>query len=390
MPKTHGSTDRFYVEHAAERGLTLTYGKLESWRREPPLLEPNPRSYPGGGGSSTPAPAEEIVDYVLWLAGNSRQGVSRHDLALRAFQEGHPVPERTVRAAFLAVVDDTFAEFDAIPGEGDPADRASDFVEARQGVGAHPAMLPARIRDLDRRLTEAGILEAIPELAAMDQGPAWGDEPPTVQTFEQFATSVALGGGAEADPAQLAAMARMMVPAGVANPVASWLTYDPGLVADADLGLIVPEAGNHQLLAPGPLSEQMRDLVRSTPLDLLRRSLDVAREQEEWAREAVRQVETAADSGKLDVEAVRAWVAGRVLFSHRMFLRNELGTKRRSWTDRPGSAINLLFVRGMLRGLFEAMPQGQWWLLDHPDIDMPPFFRAFLDIEPQQPPATEP
>jgi hypothetical protein len=383
MPKPHGSADRYLIARAEARGYTISFGQLETWRSTPALLPANQRAYPGGGGSASAMPSEETLALAIWLAEHSRPGVRPLDLALRAFQAGHPVPEPTVRAAFDVASTRGLEVMDTVPAQDGVAaeDRAVKLLDHLAGRGVHTTVLSARIRNIDRRFAAAGLVYTSSELSKLDRGPGWGQEPPTSKDFALAALGMAIGGGAAIAPAQMGDLLRMIQPEGAASPMASNLAYDPGLVITED-GLTVPEAGGLVLVPNSDVRGQFRDLLARTPLERLHRGLQAAAALEDWAHSLCQQVEDALDRRAFDEEPIRQWYMGTGLGLHRVLMRNALAAGRPSWSDRASTATLLLWISQALQALFDAMPEGQWRILDNPDV-LPTFLRDLLDFEPQ-------
>ncbi|MCM4082250.1 hypothetical protein [Paractinoplanes hotanensis] len=144
----------------------MTATQLEHWRHVG-LLPANTPMRQGFGGSSS-QPALGTADLVIWLGLNARRGQRTYDVALRAFGDGHAVPDPTVRAAFLSAVALDLPD----PGTGsqDPGDWAQEAAARLPGRDT-TALIPQRMRRIDAKIKAAGISFAPAELKAFDKDP---------------------------------------------------------------------------------------------------------------------------------------------------------------------------------------------------------------------------
>jgi hypothetical protein len=211
MPRSRVSqADQRLIAYAAGRGRTVTARQLERWR-ERALLARNVRRGLGRGSTSTPAPGSD--ELVVWLADHARPGRRPSDLALLAFGAGLAVPEATVRAAFVAAVNriELSAQRD-LPAGSAPEDVADAALDA----GLRVAMVPGRVRRIDKALAGLGLGWDAPELAALDPGsgvPRMGRGDWTLNAIQAL-----LAGGDQVDLGTLGGLARSMGPEGAAPP----------------------------------------------------------------------------------------------------------------------------------------------------------------------------
>ncbi|MGP3950883.1 hypothetical protein [Streptomyces sp. 7N604] len=122
-----------------------------------------------------------------------------------------PVPERTVRRAYLAAVDAitlngiAFEDLQAPPA-GDDDEQAAEIASRAFAAGARGTMLPARIRRLDERLAQhlraAGAWPP-QDLDRLDCGPTVGERFTTAD-FSTVAVITLLRGGAAVTPESMA------------------------------------------------------------------------------------------------------------------------------------------------------------------------------------------
>ncbi|MGH3833545.1 MAG: hypothetical protein ACRDRS_24440 [Pseudonocardiaceae bacterium] len=90
--------DRTLLCHAERHGLVVTVRQLETGRRSGLLPGNVPRGLGQGRGSASEVHGD-AKELVVWLARNSRRGRRPGDLALVAFAQRLPVPERTIPSA---------------------------------------------------------------------------------------------------------------------------------------------------------------------------------------------------------------------------------------------------------------------------------------------------
>ncbi|MFJ9446714.1 hypothetical protein ACIRRH_33370 [Kitasatospora sp. NPDC101235] len=288
MARTSPSpADRWLIDLAAKRGAEVSARHLERWRSRPnPLLPAHRRDYPGrpSGGSSSTAD-EQLVELVVWLARNRRQGADRGHLALRAFGAGLPVPEETVRRAFARPAEDLARQlrrgFGPMPVDGDLREWVYDG--AADLVGTQERRLSAvqrRIQAIDRQLL------ARPDLApgwqfAADLDPGAAEAEPLGKTGFLFHSAItAMAGPGEMAPDTLARAARDFVANGTPQWAAHLLETDPRepLAALAD-------PPRHQLpgLPADSVANHLYTVAQATPIERLRAAWTAAGEVPCWA-----------------------------------------------------------------------------------------------------------
>ncbi|WP_329581922.1 hypothetical protein OG500_19225 [Kitasatospora sp. NBC_01250] len=286
MPSTLSPADQELIDFAANHELVVSPKQLRVWR-ERGLL---PRNVPSGLGrgfgstSRVPVGARELV---VWLAEHAQRGGRPSDLALRAFADGLPVPERTVRAAFRVAIDRIELEAErseAVVGIEGPkrAERVADLVvETRQFA----TLVPARVRRIDDRIRKAGLDGAPQELAQLDRGPS-SPEPVTVRDFTMMAVEAILLGGPGIFNQGVGDVARMLAPAGSANPLASIVEHldeDPEGVSVQDLDGAIPA---------GDLRDLAREAVETAPAEILKLGWKAVDELHAWAENLCEAVES--------------------------------------------------------------------------------------------------
>ncbi|WP_174518351.1 hypothetical protein [Streptomyces vietnamensis] len=370
---TPSAADQLLLDHAHRHGLAVTEKMLEVWRSRRLL----PGNIPGGGlgrgKGSTSSPAPESFDLVLGLARHAGRGKRPNDVALLLFDEGLPVPEQTVRAAFTAAVDTITLHGDDAP-DRDPDQRLDDLADHIADAGLTVTLVPARARRIDEgiaRLARAGGHTWPPaELASFDENP--GPSPSTPKDAALAAASAVITGSMSLE--DMGDMLRAMNPTAVANPIASLVETtrkDAPEVADT----VLTDDGH---LALGPVRDardQLRDLATTAPLEDLARAWRTAERVRQWALDLCTRAEEELASGRLG-EAAGEWqkcryaVAGLVLLST---------LKQREWPPAQQALDTLLLLYQLedFQRLDHLVPGCQWHLLDAEGM-MPPPTRELL------------
>ncbi|WP_146752758.1 hypothetical protein [Micromonospora saelicesensis] len=366
MPRKPPSpADQALIDYARKQEVVVTNTQLEHWRRVG-LLPANTPMRQGFGGSSS-QPAYGAADLVTWLGRHARRGQRTHDVALRAFADGHTVPEPTVRAAFLSAV--ALALPDPVAGGEDAGDLAQDAATRLPGRDA-TALIPRRIRRIDARIKAAGISFAPAELLSFDKGPALA-EPFTPADFQLMATTVALD-GSELNGTGMAALVRSMSPAGAAVPGASMLEFPDGVQATE----LADEAGN-TLLPTGDVRAELRRVVEESTLERLRAGWMAAVERRSWALNLCDTVEVELATGTLG-DAVLQWMIATAFGPMRMEIQSAVHEKPTPHGT-ACTAVMLLWQARQLTWLQEVEPDGLYHLFF---ALLPPYVLRLLGLEP--------
>lgn len=368
--KMPSRADQQLIDHARAHGFAVTGDQLARWRQHG-LLPAN--AHGGGRGrglGSTSQPVDDSFALVPALARLARPGRRPADLALALFDEGLPVPEGAVRAAFQAAVDTI-----GLPGGAETAahvDEQLDAVDAYLGRGGQAIVLvPARARRVDEQivayLESAGTAWPPADLAQWDENP--GAERMTPQGALLFAADALLTGSAPLP--RIAALLRGMTPGLAVNPVASLaettvrdVPHSPVLADDQSLTTLRGDARN-----------LLRHLARTAPLTGLATAWHTAREVRAWARELCARTE-AELAARQPAEATTEWWLSRQLPAG-LYLLDGLRAGHAGTTATALSALGLLLQRDQLAKVDRLQPGCQWHLLQTPGV-LPPPARAFL------------
>lgn len=333
----------------------MTPTQLERWRiGDLPLIPKNRRV----GRSSEPSPG--AADLVTWLGRESRPGRSPYALALMAFGDGHPVPERTVRAAFQRPVDRL-----RLPGEAtltsidDAEDRAAAVAADALNRGLDFTVVPRRVSAIDYRLANAGWGWAPEAVAVLDPGSPL-HEPPTRRDFATSAVTAMVVGPQTIPGADAGAMARMMAPVGAASPFTSMLERG-GEAPDAD-PRILDDTGAMVFMPSGDMRSYFLKLLRDTPLEELRRAWAAAGRVRAWALDLCTATERELDDGVVG-PAIIEWVSGVHLALPRITLVNVLRGERWGPSEQAFKVAELLMLREMIDQLRVLVPGGEYGVL---------------------------
>jgi hypothetical protein len=323
----------------------------------------------------------------VWLGTHARPGRRPGDLALEAFGAGLPIPEPTVRAAWIAASTDSLLD---IPPEGEDAFDRSDWIAevAREVACKHSsksALLPRRIRDIDRRITAAGISFSPPELAAFDRG-TYDTEPYTSRDLLTTAISTVLGGTSEGTEGDLAAITRALVPAGAAVPVASMLEHRDDGPQLADIN----DGHGLDLLPTGDARDDVARVITEASLAHLQAAWHAVDDMHQWATALCDAVETeldelAAKRYSPDYPALRQWLFGVLFGLNRILLRHALLEPKPATHARAGTAVMLLYLATGICRLRVMEPDSQFELL--PNL-LPPFLYQLTELVVADPPAS--
>lgn len=368
---------------ADARGAAATVTQLERWRTAG-LLVRNHQHGAGQGRGSVSTTPPEAVDLVVWLSAHARPGRRPGDLALEAFGAGLPIPEPTVRRAWLTAATD-FRQ-DALLGPHEAGDRsawigdvADELADKHSGKSV---LQPRRLREIDARIAAAGISFAMPEVAAFDKGPT-ETEPYTTRDFLTTAVSAVLGGTSEFVDADLAAVARALVPPGAAVPVASILEYPDGGQALADIN----DGHGLNLLPAGDARDELTRIVTEVTLAQLRAAWQAVDEMHRWAVSLCDTVEAeldalAADEPSPDCPGLLHWFYGIAFGLNRLLLRQALLEPTPSPKAQASTAVMLLFLAISMSRLRTMVPDGQFELLP---VLLPPFLYQLAGAVPPMP-----
>ncbi|MBU2667789.1 hypothetical protein KOI35_30185 [Actinoplanes bogorensis] len=363
---------------AGERGATATVTQLERWRTAGLLVRNEKHGAGQGRGSVSTAPAE-AVDLVVWLSAHARPGRRPDDLALEAFGAGLPIPESTVRRAWLIAATD-FRQ-DALLGPREASDRSAWIGDVADELASKHSgkivLLPQRLRDVDARITAAGISFAMPELAVFDKGPTEA-EPYTTRDFLTTAVSATLGGTSEFVDADLGAVARALGPPGAAVPVASMLEYSDSEPALADIN----DGHGLNLLPAADASGELTRTVTEASLTQLRAAWQAVDEMHRWAVSLCDTVEAeldaiAAGEPPPDCPGLLQWFYGVAFGLNRLLLRQALLEPAPSPKAKASTAVMLLFLATGMSRLRVMVPNGQFELLP---VLLPPFLYRLAEM----------
>jgi len=326
----------------------------------------------GRGRGSTSEVHQDAKELVLWLARHSRRGGRPADLALLAFAGGLPVPEETVRAAFHTAIDRLIlrAEDDHVGVTEDNAeDRAAVIADSAARAGQLGALVPRRIRHIDGRLRDMGLSWAPASVKRMDWGSS-SSEPMTTQDFATMALTVLRLGAPAIWNQDLGDVARALLPADAASPLASMIEHlseDPSSVSVQEMDGVVPV---------GDLRDALRQLTANAPLEILQLAWQTVDGLCAWAENLYIAVEAELDAREPG-EATLAWFLAAALGA-RLFLVVALRHHRHTLSEHAQLAAELLLVRAMLQRLWQQTPEGSWELLANPAV-VPACLQRLID-----------
>ncbi|MFE7525223.1 hypothetical protein ACFU7Y_05830 [Kitasatospora sp. NPDC057542] len=341
------AADRLLVQLAAARGTKVSGRQLERWRAQPtPLLPANARTFPGrpaGGSASAADPA--MVDLVVWLGQHSRPGADSLYLALGAFGTGLPVPDATVREAFVRQVvrstERTTERLGPMPEQGDVQEWVSDQADAIAQQGAHRLTgVNRRIRAIDKQMQQ---LPALAELRQFATGfdPDRADADPLDNTGLLFhGLTAAVAGPRGIEPDAIARIARSQAGREAPQYTARLLETDP-----RDPLIAVRNTPAHQL--PGlPADSTINHVVsvaRDAPLERLRAGWTAAGEIAGWAQSLCLAVE-AEIASKQPGPACFEWFLGQFFGIGRTYLVKGLAEPSPTAGQQALSAVELVFT----------------------------------------------
>ncbi|MGW7064947.1 hypothetical protein ACWGHM_41555 [Streptomyces sp. NPDC054904] len=381
---TPSAADQLLIDHAHPHGFTVTAKMLEVWRSRGLL----PGNVPGGGlgrgKGSTSSPPPESFDLVLGLARHGGRGKRPHDVALLLFDEGLPVPEQTVRAAFTAAVDTPTIPGDDQP-DADPDQRLDALADHITDAGLTVTLVPARARRIDEgiaRLVRANGHSWPPaELAAFDENPG----PPTATPKDAALAAVAAAISGTMSLEDVGVLLRAMNPTATVNPIASLVETtrkDVPEFADA----ILTDDNQLDLGFVGDARDHLRDLAATAPLQELAQTWKTAEGVRQWALDLCDRVEEELTAGQLG-EAALEWMNCRFATAGLAVITT---LKDRDWppTQHALDALSLLVQLQEVRRRDRLTPGCQWHILGVEGV-MPPPIRELLQdlISPNAPSA---
>ncbi|MFG2043931.1 hypothetical protein [Dactylosporangium sp. NPDC048998] len=375
--KQPSRADAALIAAARERGAAPTPTQLERWRAAG-LLSRNEQHGAGQGRGSVSTVPADALNLVVWLSAHARPGRRPADLALEAFGAGLPVPEPTVRGAWLAAA---APRLDALLEPEEGADRSDWIADIAQEVAAKHSgksvLLPQRIREIDARIGAAGIPFVLPELAPFDKG-TYETEPYTSRDFLTMAVSAALGGISELSEGDLAAVARAMVPSGAAVPVASMLEYPDEGPKLADIN----DGHGLTLLPAGDARADLNRIVTKASLAQLRAAWLAVDDMHRWAVSLCDTVEAELDALAVgeplpECPGLQQWFLGIAFGSNRLLVRQALLEPTPSMTARTSTAVMLLFLATGMSRLRVMVPGSQFELLS---VLLPPFLYQLAEL----------
>jgi hypothetical protein len=283
------------------------------------------------------------------------------------------VPDRTVRAAFHAVVERAQLQDEgAAPTAADERTDWAWAVAERAAAGGPGVLLPRRMRRIDARIAAAGATFAPAEMASYDKGPAV-DDPVTGRDFATFAAAAVLAGGSELAGPALAPHIRALLPPGALSPVASWLEYPDGPGRDPSE---IHDGVELSLLPTGDVRADLLNTIDEATPQQLRAAWQAAAQMRTWALTLCAAVEAELDTGQLGA-ATMDWMLGTVLGLARLLMREVLRTRRHTLADQAATALMLLGIGAGLQRLRILVPDGQFDLL--PTI-LPPFLHPLAGL----------
>ncbi|MFB8235572.1 hypothetical protein ACFC58_03380 [Kitasatospora purpeofusca] len=338
--------DRTLAALSARHGVQVSARHLERWRSHPlPLLPSHRRDYPGQptGGSSSTAD-ERLVDLVVWLARNRRPGTSRGHLALRAFGDGLPVPEQTVREVFVRGAKEMATELRR--GFGEPPedcdlqewvyDRADALAADRE---RRPGAAERRLQTIDRRVQT--LLGSAVQAFAAKYDPRAAEAESLDRTDRLYHASVtAMAGPGELTPDTIARYARGLVPPGMPQWPARLLETDPG---DPLAALTTVPVHRLPGLPENSAANHLYAAALDAPLDQVRAAWTVAGQVPAWAESTCAAVEGALDGGRPD-DVLGRWATGMVFPVDRPFLTIGLAEPYPTLGQQVRTALNVLVM----------------------------------------------
>jgi hypothetical protein len=372
MPRTSPSAaDQQLVAHVAHHGQVVTARQVERWRGHGLLPANNSRGL-GRGRGSTSEPAPEAFDLVLWLAQHAGPGRRPHDLALGAFAAGLPVPEATVRAAFVQAINTGLAIRPTMPVGAD----AEDIAQAVAAAGWRGSLTPARIRQIDRAMAASGVNLADPSLTALDPGFGSGTELATGDDWTFAAVHMTLAGGSAIDMATIGALARSLLPAGVAAPLAGQVEYRWPITEEPSDDPLNTEEGLRALVPDGDLRVFLTELASTTPLAELRDAWRVHVECMTWSQDLCTAVEQEL-AAHVRGPATQEWITSTFGLG-RLILTIALRDPQPGPATLAVRALTLMFVQTMIRQVRQMWPvEGNFHLLENPVVG-PRFLVGFI------------
>ncbi|MFC8716614.1 hypothetical protein [Kitasatospora sp. NPDC057198] len=347
------------------------------------MLPPNPRVFPGrpvGGSSSTSD--DGLADLVVWLGQHSRPGVDPLNLALRAFEDGLPVPEPTVREAFARPVIRFAAKvterLGPAPEDGNLQDWVGDRADAivQEGTGRRGGV-SRRIRSIDKQLRQHPTL-AEGWRTAEEMDPGRTDSEPLDSMGQLFyAVEAVVGGVGEVGPDAIARMARSQAGRGVPQWGAHLMENDP-----ADIDAAFRSGPAHRL--PGLPAESALNwivtIARESPLERLRLGWDTAGAMALWARNLCARVEQELAAGQLGEGSIE-WALGQVFGFGRMCLIRGLSEPEPSPTQQAETALMLIGISDGLNRTLAGIGPAELEVLRQ---ITPPFLTDLFALPPER------
>ncbi|MFE4604169.1 hypothetical protein ACFRKE_25320 [Kitasatospora indigofera] len=264
------------------------------------------------------------MDLVVWLARHRRPGTDRAYVALRAFGAGLPVPEDTVRAAFVRATQEAANElhrgFGPLPEHGDLQEWVYDGADTLVGSRMHRlGAAERRIRTIDQQVG-AFMRPAAAEFAAQyDPGAAQAEA--LDSTDRKFHSAVAaMAGPGELTPDTLARYARGLVGGGMPQWSAHLLETDPG---DPLVAVAVTPVHQFPELPANSAVNHLYSVARDAPLDGLRAAWTAVGQMPGWAEEICAAAESELAAEQPDTGIAR-WAFGMVFPVDRVFLADAL------------------------------------------------------------------
>ncbi|MFF1819745.1 hypothetical protein ACFVWG_20765 [Kribbella sp. NPDC058245] len=358
MSRSVSPVDEQLARQASEEGHPTTPRQIERWR-EKGLLPPNERVFPGRGSSATAAAG--TMELVRWLSQNARRGRRPADLALLALAEGLPVPEATVRGAFVAAIRRPVLLVERDFPEGAEPE---DIAEAAADAGLAATVLPERVRRIDQSLETLGADWALPGLGDLDPGPT--SDPLTPKDWAYNAVLALLKGGGDLTIEQMAQMARSVLPKNAVVPVAADMERNwPDNEADREL--LLNESGGLSFIPEGDLRQLFEEYALNRPLEELRNALETATQVAEWAERLCADTEAEVASNTPG-PAAQEWMIGSLVGPARLMLTTGLRDADSSPSDLAFTAVLLLFMQDLLGRVRSLVPAANFDVLALPGV----------------------
>jgi hypothetical protein len=295
-------------------------------------------------------------------------------LALQAFGAGLPVPEATVRTAFVAAVRRAHL---AIEHELSENASPGDVADAAVRSGLVGTMLPVRVRNIDQALLAFGLDDLPSEIRDLDPGPQRDAIEPTDWTFNTVLAMRA--GGGELTVEQLGDMARSVMPPTLAAPYAAGLERQwPD--NEVERALLLNESGGLSLFPDGDIREFLTAKTHHLTLTELRSGWEAAEQLSKWSSNLCATDEAELAAGELGPASLQ-WMIGAILGPGRMLLTTGLRDVGGGPSDLAFTGLLLLWMRDCIRTAHHLLPHGEFEHLREPGVIPPCFLPLLIDAQ---------